>query len=303
MSMNNNLNCYEAKQFSIADYLEKEGYLPVRKDNNGNLWYLSPFRTEKEPSFRINVKMNAWYDYATKEGGTIIDLGIKYHGCSVEEFLKILSNKKQHIRITKDIPDNYKPESSLKVSSINPLANNALLNYLKSRGISSDISKKYCKEVYYEIDSKKYFAIGFPNRSGGFELRNEFYKGCISPKDFTIISSNNNTVVCLFEGFISFLSFFMLKIDVPIKTDYIIMNSAALYQKVVSELIRYEFIYVFGDNDSTGRTATTGIQRELGMTKTLDMARKIYPNHNDLNDYLMDLNRGLDRNKSQGLSM
>jgi len=94
MTNKRKMNCFEAKQIPLVEYLEDIGYMAIRKDNNNNHWYLSPFRTEKDPSFRVNVKMNVWYDYGLGEGGTIIDLGMKLHNCNVETFLEILSENK-----------------------------------------------------------------------------------------------------------------------------------------------------------------------------------------------------------------
>ena len=36
-------------------------------------------------------------------------------------------------------------------------------------------------------NGKNYFAIGFKNKSGGYEVRNRFFKGCMSPMDITHI--------------------------------------------------------------------------------------------------------------------
>ena len=68
-----------------------------------------------------------------------------------------------------------------------PLSSPALLSYLRQRGINTELAKRECREVRYLTDGKPYFAIGFPNRSGGYEIRNKFFKGCIAPKDITHI--------------------------------------------------------------------------------------------------------------------
>lgn len=293
------MNCLEAKQIPLVDYLETIGLKSVRKDNHGNHWYLSPLRSENDPSFRVNSRMNVWFDYALREGGTIIDLGIRLNKCNIESFLDILTNdsvKLSRIQSEKQI------ESTMKVLSVNNLVNSTLLNYLSVREITSNIAKKYCKEVYYEINGKKYFAIGFPNRSGGYELRNPLFKGCVSPKDISIFSEKQ-PVVCLFEGFMDFLSFFMLKIEVPLNTDYVILNSVAFLQKSLDILINYEKCYVFLDNDKSGQGAFLGLQLSLGKERVIDMSRKIYADHKDLNDYLISLTKRMDNTRSNGLRM
>lgn len=52
----------EAKQISIADYLQSLGYSPVKQQGE-SLWYKSPFRQETEASFKVNTNRNLWFDY------------------------------------------------------------------------------------------------------------------------------------------------------------------------------------------------------------------------------------------------
>ena len=54
------------------------------------------------------------------------------------------------------------------------LRNYALLNYLQERGIPIEIATAQCVEVHYRLHDKQYFAVGFPNESGGYEIRNKF---------------------------------------------------------------------------------------------------------------------------------
>jgi hypothetical protein len=37
-------------------------------------WYLSPFRNEATPSFKVNQSANLWYDFGEGKGGTVIVL-------------------------------------------------------------------------------------------------------------------------------------------------------------------------------------------------------------------------------------
>ena len=56
------MNMNEAKQIRIEEYLHSLGYDPVRRQG-GSLWYKSPFRDEREPSFKVNTERNQWYDF------------------------------------------------------------------------------------------------------------------------------------------------------------------------------------------------------------------------------------------------
>ena len=62
-----------AKQIRIADFLYSLGHSPV-KQQGINLWYKSPLREETEPSFKVNIERNQWYDFAIGKGGNIIAL-------------------------------------------------------------------------------------------------------------------------------------------------------------------------------------------------------------------------------------
>src|SRR3954447_15023321 len=83
-----NFSIQEVKQIDMVEYLEKLGYLPQKVRNN-DYWYLSPLRDENIPSFKVNRKLNAWYDHGIGKGGNIIDFGILYHHCSVAELLQL----------------------------------------------------------------------------------------------------------------------------------------------------------------------------------------------------------------------
>ena len=52
----------EAKQIKLQDYLHSLGFSPVKQQGD-NLWYKSPFRDESEASFKVNTKLNQWYDF------------------------------------------------------------------------------------------------------------------------------------------------------------------------------------------------------------------------------------------------
>lgn len=75
---------------------------------------------------------------------------------------------------------------------VDPLTNPVLLDYLKERGILPEIARKTCKEVHFENKGKWYFAVAFTNRSGGYEIRNKYLKGSISPKEITHIKNGGD---------------------------------------------------------------------------------------------------------------
>ena len=61
------------RQISLADFLARLGHEPVRRSGN-ELWYRAPYRSERTPSFRVNVAKQIWYDFGLGKGGDIFTL-------------------------------------------------------------------------------------------------------------------------------------------------------------------------------------------------------------------------------------
>jgi len=89
------ITCEQAKQIDIVEYLFSLGFNPV-KIRNADHWYLSPLRSEKTASFKVNKKLNAWYDHGVGKGGNLVDFGILYYNCSVSEFLEKINTLSFH---------------------------------------------------------------------------------------------------------------------------------------------------------------------------------------------------------------
>ncbi len=87
---NNKINCIEANRIDLVDFLSNLGYKSQKIRNNDH-WYLSPFRNEKSASFKVNKKLNVWFDFGEGKGGGVIDFGVQYFKCSVSELLTRLS--------------------------------------------------------------------------------------------------------------------------------------------------------------------------------------------------------------------
>src|SRR5688572_18937854 len=81
------------KQQGMVEYLKRLGYAPIKTHGN-NYWYLSPFRSEKEASFKIDVKQNCWYDFGEGIGGNLIDFLLKFYNCSVKELYHRINSEK-----------------------------------------------------------------------------------------------------------------------------------------------------------------------------------------------------------------
>lgn len=99
---------------------------------------------------------------------------------------------------------------ALRILSDASLRHPALVGYLASRGIVPSVAAAFCREVRYEVNGCAFFAVGFRNDAGGWELRSARFKGGSSPKHITTLD-NGSDMAMAFEGFIDFLSYLSLK--------------------------------------------------------------------------------------------
>ena len=286
------MNTNEAKRIRIEEYLHTLGYNPVRRQGD-SLWYKSPFRDEQEPSFKVNMERNLWYDFGAGRGGNIIALARElYASDSLPYLLERIAEQAPSVRpVSFSFGGQPLSKPSFRRLEAVPLSSPALLSYLRQRGINTELAKRECREVRYLTGGKPYFAVGFPNRSGGYEIRNKFFKGCIAPKDITHIRQTEpGETCCLFEGFMDYLSFLTLRQaghpDRPALDgqDCIVLNSVSNLSKALRPLGDYERIHCFLDNDRAGLEALREIQREYG-SRVRD-ASYVYSGYKDLNDYL-----------------
>ena len=225
----NNVNYNER---DLVDYLATLGLEPA-KIRHYDYWYLSPFRKEQTPSFKVNRKLNLWYDFGMGKGGNFLVFAAQFKNCTIATYIK---NEPENYsqsanQLSKPIPETYSQKSSIKITVVKPLQSIALLQYLNTRAIPFSIAEKYCIEIHYETNEKKYFSIGFKNDSDGYEMRNAYCKNSSSPKDITTIK-NNTHKIAIFEGFFDFLSFlFLLPDQQHFDWDFCILNSLFFSKK------------------------------------------------------------------------
>ena len=292
IQLHSNMNIQEIKMIKLQDFLASLGYTPTKQQGN-KLWYLSPFRQESHASFKVNTEHNQWYDFGIGKGGNIIDLAEQLYKSSDVSYLihQIGHNVPRMVSPSPGVVKLKQSSATFENLQVLPLSHPALIRYLQDRCIDIEVAKSVCKEVHYEVNNKRYFAIGFPNCGGGYELRNPFFKGCIAPKDISHFYADEPKKICfLFEGFIDFLSFMTLRrIQNPqynglSNQDYLILNSVTNIHKALKCLSVYNNIQCFLDNDEAGRNAYLQLSKELGDSGV--KASALYNGYKDLNDYL-----------------
>ena len=285
------------KQISIRRYLADLGISPA-KDHSHYGMYNSPFREDHNASMKVDYPKNLWIDYGTNEGGTLIDLVMKMENCSLHKAITMLEQKYSHTDVGtyqsynrptgnfsfhrgKPGMDLKSPEPSITILKVQPISNPALIEYLNERQISIGIARIHCSEVHYSVNDKPYYAVGFQNDKGGYELRSKYFKGCTS-KDISSTKHGNNHCL-LFEGFMDYLTFLTIKKLQNAPVDVIVLNSLANLPKVKNTLESYNSISAFLDNDQAGKRA---VQELESIYKDVIDHSFLYFKYKDLNEYL-----------------
>ena len=270
------------REIPIADFLNAMGVRPA-KQRGQVLWYSAPYRTERTPSFKVDTTKNVWFDFGTGKGGDIFDLAGAFIGS--EDFLLraafIARSRACLLPVMAQSTRNKEREPAFEDIWVRSLQDSKLLGYLEERGIDAHVAISNCEELRYRVHGKRYYAVGLRNRSGGMELRNRFFKGCIPPKDISL-KRNGSEVCAVFEGFMDYLSAMQLGI---IASDGLVLNSVSNVEKAVKVLQGYERIECYLDNDEAGQRAFQKLRDSFG-DKVIDRS-SLYAGHKDLNEYLL----------------
>lgn len=306
------MNVEQAKHLDLPELLSKLGFEPVRTAKNGSeLWYFSPLRQEKNPSFHTSFLGGKWIwnDFGDM-GGTVVDFVICYQNTDVVgalQFLDTLSNGTSSIPKTVNQKAVFHTiqEDILSLDCELPITNTKF--FLESqRHLSAPLCQKYFVEVAFTNNQTgmKHFAVALKNVSGGYEVRNAAFKGSLGKKNFSFLKGEKNNAVCLFEGLFDFPSCItdltkfrrddpmtevLLSADkTALGTDVIVFNSAAFKQPVLDFIIAqdYTFIHGFWDNDKTGLALKAFFEDALGAHRVLSW-NHLYAPHKDYNDALI----------------
>jgi len=302
------LNKYDIKKYFLVEYLEvKLGIQPdiIRGDKR---FYKSPLRTgraggeENTASFCIDTSTNTFCDFGDSSGDFKGDI-ITFHAIYQKErygkdlnFQQVLgdlhslmggfvdqiiaSPKKEFkpkelptrqggkIRILGNEPgeERYKPQE---------ITNKVLINYIANvRCLPFALVKKYYKQVYYysyQGQQKPFWALGMPNLSGGFEIRNatdgeKAFKSA-DIKDLSYFEFENvSGIFAIFEGGFDFVAF-LKHYPAHELQGAVILHTAGLWEKAVSLLkgqqVKEAWLYL--DDDKAGNNATARLIQELGI--------------------------------------
>lgn len=274
------------RQIPLADFLARLGHEPVRRSGN-ELWYIAPYRGERTPSFRVNVAKQLWYDFGLGKGGDIFTLAGEFIGSGdFMEQVKFIAETARVPFAAMEKPQ-FLPKPSEPifegVESV-PLFRSPLTDYLAERGIPYAVASRHCCRLNYGVRGKRYFAIGFPNVAGGYEIRSKLFKGCVPPKDVSLIKPEDTAsdVCSVFEGFMDFLS--AATLGIVGNGDCLVLNSVSNVEKAMKHMDAYGRINCFLDRDEAGRR-TLDVLGKRHSGRICDRSA-LYDGCKDLNEYL-----------------
>jgi hypothetical protein len=281
------LSIEKARETDMVEYLSNLGYEPAKVRGN-DYWYLSPLREEKTASFKVNRRLNRWYDHGLGKGGNIIDFAILFNNCTVGEFLhQLRGNLSFHQLRVKHSNKRGDDDAKRKINilQVKALSSFSLLRYLQQRRLPVDLAEHYCREIQYELNGKEYFAIGFKNNAGGYEIRNPYFKASSAPKDITTFN-NGGKEAAVFEGFTDFLSYMSIyKNQLQSPTDFVILNSISFFEKARPFMEEHYSIRLYLDRDTTGQNCS---RYALSLSSKYRDESCLYRHYKDLNDWLVN---------------
>ena len=293
------------KRYPIVEYLERKGVKPVRRTAAYAL-YCSPLREETHPSFKVDTEKNLWIDYGEGRGGSIIDLCMRMEGCTLSEAIHRLGQNASD-NGTYSSRNGFAPNNSHPVMAVNGARRLIEISdtlpphfqeYLtKVRCINLEKAMPFLKCISYEVRGRRYQAIGFANLSSGYELRDDkTFKGTIAPKDITPIFTDRAEPVCIFEGFMDFLSFLSMKEEIT--NHCLVMNSVSNVARTIRYLNDRHLTHIrsFLDNDEAGRRAVQDFIKAGFHVEDMNIH---YKDFKDLNEYHVSRVREQQKRKAQ----
>lgn len=318
----------QAKALHLRDVLSAMGHEPV-KEAKGEYWYASPLRQETEASFSITADGYAWHDFGSGKGGNVLDLIMQHQRTDVRGALQFLDSlnlrhattalqtsaigRQKELWDASEKPSEARTRASgdwdgvdspqeqedvFTVTSVKPLHNRALIQYLQRRGIDSEVARDWVQEIYYRRSDKPYFALAFANDSGAYEARNPYFKGIIGgSKDITTIAVGEGdlTDVAVFEGFMDFLSAIMLSGHPP-TMPVLVLNSTAMQGRAIEAIqqMGVATVHLYLDRDVAGQELTDYFTKHLAGITVMDKS-PLYDGYKDLNDYLVSRGQATSR--------
>jgi len=275
------------QEVSLSALLARLGFQPARSSGREQLYRSMLRDDDRTPSFSVNDELGVWFDHGTGKDGNVVDFGIAFWPALTfkEVLAKIWEVAQQALPAVsfQPAPTGRRRRAHNQVEQVCPLGHTAAITqYLEHRVVAA-AAEAYLQEIHYFLRDEKqevrhFFAAGHQNESGGWEVRNKYFKGCLGNKGLTHYA-NDPRRVCLFEGYFDFLSW---KHEQPEdKASVLVLNSLSLLEAALRVALQYPEINVFFDHDKRGRIATRRLLKALPYASDRSAAYAGFHDYND----------------------
>ena len=254
----------------MVQILDKIELKPGKQKHN-QLFYRSPFSQKEALDFIVDIPRNTWTDVSLDRQGDVITFVCLYLQSmqlshAISDALRWLENMLGSSALIALVPvDDFENENqNYIIRSIWPLTYEVLNRYIESRGIPRNIASEYLKQitVYNTKERTSFPAIGFRNEEGGYELRNQYFKGATGPKGITFIRGKTESPYKpdgfhVFHSVFDYLSILTQRKGAKFKEDVIILNCLSCLKGLTGYIKHYEYkrAYLWMNNDIAGYAA------------------------------------------------
>lgn len=270
----------EARKVSLIQLLGSNGY--HGEPRGEKVWFNSPLHQENHPSFCVRNRDGKWRDYGLPDQKMYedpIDFAQRYYGVTLNEAIDILLDGNLGLKVHEAKKTDPRPYFEIVEKKV--IEYDYLKRYVLSRKIDIDLARKYCVELHIKYPRSKhpdkiFYAIGFENMSGGYDIRNTFQKMTLTPSNISKLPGTKPDLI--FEGFFNFLTYCMYFKREPTENVYVLNGTG-----------NWKFLqsvdgFYFGDNDKGGNDLLKNL-RTLG---NVEDRRYLYSGYGDFNEAWVD---------------
>jgi DNA primase len=196
--------------YNRADILEVVGEYVQLKKKGANYWALSPFKTEKTPSFVVSPAKGIYKCFSTGKGGNVVNFLMEIEGFSYLEAIKHLAQK-YHIELeTQDVQgqstESYEKAESLRI--LHKFACQYFQNQLQDSADGKTYALPYFQKRGLSPETIQLFQLGYAKQ--GFQeftqyaLQAKYGESALVESGLSIKSEKNGKLYDRFHGRIMF---------------------------------------------------------------------------------------------------
>ena len=196
------------KIFEASRVEEVIGEFVSLKKSGSNFKGLSPFTNEKTPSFMVSPVKQIWKDFSSGKGGNVVAFLMEHEHFSYPDALRFLAKKYNILIEETQETEAEKQKSNQKETLflINQFAMKFFVKNLFKKDEGLSIGLSYLKERGFSNEIIKKFDIGY-----SLDLKNDFFKSAIASSFLKenleksgLIINNSNDIIDRFRGRVIF---------------------------------------------------------------------------------------------------